>query len=164
MEEHWLPVKGYEGLYEVSDMGRVRSVNYKGTGKTQILHQTQNKSGYMHVPLCKDGKPKCCRVHRLVAEVFVQNLHPDSYHEVNHKDEDKTNNCASNLEWCDRAYNSQYSNNIPVKQLDMNGNLVKLWESAREAERHGFHSSTISYCCQGKRMTHKGFRWEYADK
>lgn len=166
-KEEWLPVKGYEGLYKVSDWGRVKSLNYRGTGKEKILHQTKSKSGYMTVHLCKDGKPKCCRVHRLVAEVFLPN--PDGLPEVNHIDEDKTNNFCClptncNLEWCTHAYNSQYSKNIAVEQLDMDGNVIKRWESTREAERHGYHSSTISYCCQGKRMTHKGYRWRYADQ
>lgn len=160
--EIWKDVVGYKGLYKVSNLGEIKSLNYRGSGKPAILNQTKSKSGYMHVPLCKDGKPKCCRVHRLVAEAFVPN--PSHLPEVNHIDENKANNRADNLEWCDRLYNSQYSNNVAVEQLDMDGNVVRRWESMREAERHGYHSSTISYCCQGKRMTHKGFRWRYADQ
>lgn len=171
MEEHWLPVKGYEGLYEISDWGRVKSLNYRGTGKEQILHQTQNKSGYMYVPLHKDGKTKSCRVHRLVAEAFVPN--PNNLPEVNHIDENKQNNRSENLEWCDRLSNvrhgtgierSRASHSIAIEQVDMTGNVVKEWVSSRDAERNGYHSGAIIACCKGKKRSYKGYFWRYADK
>ena len=168
--EIWKDVPDFKG-YKVSNLGRVKSLNYKGTGKERILNQTMNKSGYMHVPLCKGGKPKCCRVHRLVAMAFVPN--PNHLPEVNHIDEDKTNNRADNLEWCDRLYNTRYGTGIqraraqlakPVEQLTMDGVFVRRWESTREAERNGYNSSAICACCKGKKRSYKGFRWEYAEK
>jgi hypothetical protein len=97
-----------------------------------------------------------------VALAHVPN--PNNLPEVNHIDENKTNNRADNLEWCDRLYNSQYSNNIAIEQLTLDDVLVRQWESSREAERNGFHSGSIIACCKGKRMTHKGFIWRYADQ
>jgi len=166
--EVWKDVVGYEGLYQVSDQGRVKSLNY---WTERILHQTLNKSGYLHVPLCKDGKPKCCRVHRLVAMAFIPN--PLNLPEVNHIDENKQNNRADNLEWCDRLYNTRYgtgiqrsraSHSIAIEQVDKDGNVVRQWISSREAERNGYHSGAIIACCKGKKRSHKGFIWRYADQ
>ena len=120
MVEIWKSIDGYEGLYEVSSFGRVRSVDrvveqvrndgrviphaYKG----RVLTPRRNKlHGYLEVNLCKRGHHyKTCRVHRLVATAFLEN--PNSYSDVNHIDEDKNNNSVSNLEWCDRYYNTHY--------------------------------------------------------
>lgn len=102
----WNDIPGYEGLYQVSNTGRVRSLNYKRTGKTKALKQCTDKDGYKKVVLCKDGKYKTYYIHRLVALAFIPN--PDNLPEVNHKDEDKTNNYYKNLEWCTRKYNNNY--------------------------------------------------------
>ena len=96
--EVYRTVQGYEGLYEISNYGRVKSLNYNRTGKERIMKPAANTKGYLCVGLFKDGKMKSHRVHRLVASAFIEN--PDELPEVNHKDEDKTNNCANNLEWC----------------------------------------------------------------
>lgn len=117
MEEHWRPVVGYEGLYEVSNIGRVRSIDkvvvsenqygrYEKTVKGRIMKTGKNKYGYLQVGLCKYGKVKTFLVHRLVAEAFIPN--PNNLPEVNHKDERPWNNAVSNLEWCDRVYNNNY--------------------------------------------------------
>lgn len=161
MEEIWKDVVGFK-RYQVSNLGRVKSLDYKGTQKERILNQIKNKSGYMYVHLCYNGRAICCRVHRLVALAHVPN--PNNLPEVNHIDENKQNNRADNLEWCDRLYNSQYSNNIAIEQLTLDDVLVRQWESSREAERNGFHSGSIIACCKGKRMIHKGFHWRYADQ
>lgn len=110
MNEMWKPIKGYEGYYEVSNLGRIRSLDhvdkmgrfYKG----QIRSNQNSSNGYKQVCLSKDGEKRIARVHRLVAEAFVDN--PNSLTEINHIDEDKANNVASNLEWCTRAYNNGY--------------------------------------------------------
>ena len=106
MTEIWKDIKGYEGLYQVSNMGRVKSFNYKNTGKEGILNGSKNKRGYKIVHLCKNGKANHYLVHRLVAIVFIPN--PNNYPEVNHIDENKTNNYVDNLEWCDGKYNLNY--------------------------------------------------------
>ena len=95
MREEWRYVKGYEGYYMVSNTGKIKSLNYRHTGKEKILKARDN-GGYLQVHLCKDGNRKKYFVHRLVATAFCENHH--GFKEVNHKDEDKTNNCISNLE------------------------------------------------------------------
>lgn len=107
MIEEWKNITGYEGLYQVSNLGRVKSLNYKGNGTEWILKGYVKKDGYEVVTLMKDGIRKYCRVHRLVALAFLPN--PDNLPQINHKDEDKLNNCADNLEWCTGSYNTKYS-------------------------------------------------------
>lgn len=123
MTEIWKEVKGYEGLYEVSNLGRVRSLDYLHTGQKRLLKLHKNKkNGYLYVQLCKNGKATTKRVHRLVAEAFLEN--PLGLPEVNHKDECKTNNFVfidengnivpekSNLEWLSRLDNVRYGTGI----------------------------------------------------
>ena len=114
MIEEWRPIVGYEGLYEVSSYGRVRSLdmyvkarygNYR-LHKGKVLSPGKDTNGYLKVNLCCNGKHKVISVHRLVAQTFI--LNPDNLPEVNHKDEDKSNNRVDNLEFCDRKYNVNY--------------------------------------------------------
>ena len=113
-EEIWRPIEGYEGYYEVSSFGRVRSLdmyvkigygNYR-LHKGKVISLLKKGDGYIQVNLCYNGKLYKKYVHRLVAEAFIPN--PDNLPEVNHLDEDKTNNSVDNLEWCDRSYNLKY--------------------------------------------------------
>lgn len=110
MTEQWRPIEGYEGLYEVSNLGKVRSLDrIDCTGrrlKGKILIPLMMKNGYLSVFLCKEGKAKHFLIHRLVAQAFI--LNPEGLKEINHKDEDKTNNLVDNLEYCDRKYNMNY--------------------------------------------------------
>lgn len=99
----WKDVYGYEGLYEVSNDGRIR--NSKGQPKALSIKADKN-TNYKEVSLWKDGKNKRFLVHRIVAKAFIPN--PNNYKIINHKDEDGTNNCVSNLEWCDHKYNARY--------------------------------------------------------
>lgn len=104
----WRDIPNYEGLYQVSNTGRVRSLNYRRTAKTKVRKQGTNKLGYKNVNLCKDGKRKGYLVHRLVAQAFIPN--PNNYPVVNHKDENPSNNTVWNLEWCTQEYNINYGN------------------------------------------------------
>ena len=167
----WRPIAGYKGLYEISDFGRVRSLNYNHTGRTQVLKAGMNTQGYLFVCLYKDGKHKLYTVHRLVAQAFLAN--PDNMPEVNHIDECKTNNAVSNLEWCTRAYNINYGTGIarraaaskskPVQQFSKDGTFVAVWPSTIEARRQtGINESHICACCKGKLHTAGGYRWLYA--
>ena len=104
--EEWKDIKGYEGLYQISNKGRVKSLGNNKTRKEKILKENKNTDGYSEVTLCKNGKCKKYRVHRLVAEAFIPTS--DKSLCVNHKDENKSNNCVENLEWCDRLYNNNY--------------------------------------------------------
>jgi hypothetical protein len=163
----WKEISGYEGLYEVSDTGLVRSLWY---GKKRILSPAKNGFGYLHVSLCKDGKTKSMLVHRLVAEAFVPN--PNNLETVNHKDEVKTNNKVNNLEWMTLADNNCYGTHVlrvglahskPVLQLDKSGNVVKQFPSTQEAARQtGIPSGSICKVCNGNRKTAGGFIWKYA--
>ena len=112
-EEIWRPVVGFEGLYEVSSYGRVKSLKrpYENNGgiqwtKERILSPGKDKDGYLQVNLHCNGKQHQRKIHRLVAQAFLPN--PDNLPMVNHKDEDKTNNRVDNLEWCTAKYNSTY--------------------------------------------------------
>ena len=105
MEEVWKAVKDFEGLYEVSDKGNVRTLKWYGGSKVKLLSQVENKRGYRQVNLC-NGKGNMRYVHRLVAEAFIPN--PNNLPCINHKDENPRNNCVENLEWCDQKYNCNY--------------------------------------------------------
>lgn len=164
-KEYWKPVVGYEGLYEVSNWGRVKSIRF---GKERILKPFTNKDGYLLVTLSKNGTHKKFQVHRLVALHFLPN--PDNLPEVNHKDENKLNNNAENLEWCNRKFNINYgtrnkrigkSNSKKVLQYTLDGEFVREWESTAECERNGYNHGAVAACCRGKRKTHKDFIWKY---
>ena len=173
--EEWRDVVGYEGLYEVSNIGRVKSlIDNHGKPREKNLKQYLNHKGYLIVKLYKECDRKTCKVHRLVANAFIPN--PSNLKCVNHKDENKTNNCVDNLEWCDNKYNINYGTCIQrrveklinrqdqskqVYQYDKDGNLIKIWESANECKRNGFKQSAVSACCLGKRKSHKGYIWSY---
>lgn len=173
-KEQWKDIEGYEGLYQVSDRGRIKSFNYMNTGKTGYIRPGKHRLGYLQIRLAKNGVRKTYYLHRLVAEAFIPN--PDNLPEVNHKDEDKTNNQVENLEWCNHRYNVCYGTaikrtseknfngkkTIPVCQYTLEGKLVKIWSSATEAERQtDFNQAHICDCCNGKRKKHKGFIWSY---
>lgn len=118
--ETWKEIKGYEGIYEVSNQGRVRSLDRHTTGKRnriikgKVLSQVENFFGYCIVYLCKDGKQKPTRVHRLVAEAFIPN--PENKPVVNHKDGNPKNNIIQNLEWCTQAENIQHAHDTGLAQ------------------------------------------------
>lgn len=177
--EEWRAVRDFEGLYEVSSLGRVRSVDrwkkYKGSDTKQarvngrILCQDKTAAGYYLVTLCRDGVHYHCSVHRLVAEAFVPN--PDNLPQVNHKDECKTNNTPSNLEWCDRIYNTNYGTGIhrssskkrkPIEQLTIDGRHVAYFNSLVEAtETNGMRRFGIINVCKGRQKTAYGYQWRY---
>lgn len=171
MDEIWKDKKDYEGLYQVSNWGRVKSFKF---GKERILKQFTNNDGYLQVHLCKNGKLKTFLVHRLVAEAFLDN--PNNLPQVNHKDENPQNNNVENLEFCSAKYNTNFGTrnkrisdkntngklSKPVLQFTLDGQFVKEWPSVRQAEREGgFNQSHITDCCRGKIKTHKNFIWKY---
>lgn len=120
MSEIWKPVVGYEGLYEVSDKGRIKSLHYYGGDRQVVMSQSKRPDGYMELGLSKAGKCTHYLVHRLVADAFIEN--PDNLEMVNHKDENKENNSVENLEWCTRSYNQIYSMNLHPERRQVFGN------------------------------------------
>ena len=173
--EHWRAIAGYEGLYQVSDLGRVKSLNYNHTGTERILRSRKNRGGYLYVNLHKDGQRKTITVHRLVATAFISN--PNNLETINHKDEDKTNNFVSNLEWMSLKDNINYgthnkrasetqindkNKSKAVQMFDRQGNLLAIFPSTREAGRvTGIDHSHISKCCNGKQKSAGGYIWRY---
>ena len=160
-KEYWKPVVGYEGLYMVSNWGRVKSIKF---GKERILKPVTNSSGYLLVGLYKNNIEKKYSVHRLVAEAFIPN--PYNLPQVNHRDENKLNNNVDNLEWCTNEYNINYGTRTeryskPVLQYTLDGEFVGEWPSARECGRNGFNQGSVSACCRGELKTHKGYIWKY---
>lgn len=171
--EKWKDIVGYEGMYQVSDNGSVRSIDRIINGKIahgKILATWFDRKGYEVVGLWKDGVRKNQRVHRLVAEAFLPN--PKRFCEVNHKNESKSENAVSNLEWCDRLYNVHFGTGIarmaeykkrPILQLSKNGEVLKRWDSISAASAElEVDDSCISKAAKGKARYIKGFIWKYA--
>lgn len=160
--ETWKDVAGYEGQYQVSNFGRVRSLKY---GKVHLLKPGTNGCGYFQVGFRRDGNRKLFLVHRLVAEAFIPN--PSNFPFINHKDENPANNAVNNLEWCTAKYNNNYGTckakrSKAILQFNKSGNLVSEWPSASEAERQtGFARSSISNCCLGKLKSAYGYVWKF---
>lgn len=171
MNEIYKDVVGYEGKYQVSNLGNVKSLNYRQTGKEKVMKQTLIDNGYLQVDLYNNGKHKKYGVHRLVADAFLDN--PNNYPQVNHKDENKQNNNVDNLEWATAQYNINYgthgeragkTRSKPVIQYDLQGNFIKSWNSATEIEKQLKISRTnICNCCNGKIKTAYGYKWRYAE-
>lgn len=161
--EEWKDIKGYEGLYKISNLGRVKS--FQGV-KERILKSNIQNCGYEYVVLAMNGKFKTKNIHRLVAEIFIPN--PNNYKEINHIDENKHNNNVNNLEWCTRSYNASYGNTPKSKekvilQYNKNGDFIKKWKSISEVERQLkiSHVSIVNNC-KNKRKTAGGYIWKYA--
>ena len=115
----WKDVKNYEGLYQVSNLGEVRSLNYHKMNITRKMKLFKGKDGYLRINLTDGKKKKSYLVHRLVAEAFIPN--PNKYLEINHKDETRDNNMVLNLEWCDRSYNNNYGTKIDRQREKISG-------------------------------------------
>lgn len=158
MKEIWKTIENYEGLYQVSNLGNVKSLKF---GKEKILKPGVDGKGYFFVNLFKNGKKKLMTIHRLVAKAFLPNS--DNLPCVNHKDKNPKNNNVNNLEFCTQQYNVEYSCAKKVGQYSKNGKLIKVWSSMMEAERNGFHRGNICSCCKGRLKSHHGFKWKYID-
>ena len=185
--EVWKDIVGYEGLYQVSNLGRVKSLKrkvYAGRNRMRwqyeriLSNNKTNGNGYIVVSLNKESKSKNKYVHRLVAEAFLEN--PNNYKYINHKDQNTFNNNANNLEFCTAQYNSTYRdahikrglkhrnnlvNSKKVYQLDENENIIKEFPSMAEASRElGTNHTSIYACLNGKQKHAFGYKWKYADE
>lgn len=185
--ETWKDIEGFENLYQISSNGKIKSLNYRHTGKERIIKPYYRKN-YHIIRLYKEGKMKRFLVHRLVAMAFIPN--PNNYPCVNHKDENPSNNYIENLEWCTYQYNLNYgtrnerasktkkdkkqtkeqiekrakAHQKSIVQLDKNNNFIIEWQSATQASNElNIDSSSITKCCKNKLKTCGGYIWRYAN-
>lgn len=180
-DEVWKAIKGYEGLYEVSNLGRVRSLDhYASNGSAQILYRgkilspNMGTNGYYSVQLCKNNNPVRKMIHRLVAQAFIPPVKGCDI--VNHKDENRTNNRADNLEWCDIKYNTNYGTGMSrlsrIKRGVPNPKKYKrvlcigtgrIYQSVKDASiSTGVNRTAISMVLSGKRKKAGGYMWKVA--
>lgn len=157
----WKDIQGFEGLYEVSNYGNVRSLKF---GKIKYLKPAKDGGGYYFVILCKNGIVKHFKVHRLVANAFIEN--PNGYNEINHIDEDKTNNKVENLEWCTHKYNKRYSCAKKVIGVNPKDDFIIVMGATRDGEEIGLKQQSVSAAASGKfnkkgNHTYKGLNWYY---
>ena len=170
--EVWKDVLGYEGLYRVSNKGNVYSVERKDTlgrkwGGVMLRPSHNNTGGYLSVDLRKNGTRKKKRVHRLVAEVFIPNA--NNYSEINHKDENKTNNHVENLEWCTSKYNINHGTRTErtskkVRAINIKTGVVTTFSSTAESGRKGYDQGAVSKACRGIYYggnLYRGHKWSY---
>ena len=179
MEEIWKDIKELEGLYQVSNLGNVRSMHFNRGNVIRNI-KTYDNGGYRRILIRAHGKIYRFLVHRLVAEAFIPN--PYSLPEVNHIDGNKCNNVVNNLEWSSRKDNIHHAirtglrprfvtrqyhrgklcnSSKAVLQFDIDGKLIRRYGLAKEAESYGFNARSIQRCCRNERKTHKGFVWKY---
>lgn len=181
--EKWKDVIGYEGLYQISNHGRVKHLTqihknrFGECTKQEHIVGYKGSNGYMYVVLHKNNKPHTVTIHSLVAKAFIPN--PNGYDCINHKDETRDNNIVENLEWCDKSYNNNYGTIKERRSIIMNAHPSTskkvvctqkdgkevFYPSARFAAKQlGINPSNIINCCNGKQKTCKGMKFSYIEQ
>lgn len=176
MEIIWRPIPGWEGLYEASNTGLIRSVDRyrshyitkKALIRGKLIASKIDRYGYYALQLHGNGKIYSRTVHRLIAQTFV--LNPENKTQINHKDGDKLNNHEGNLEWCTVLENQIHLRiklgdkrnfGVPVIQKGMGDEIIKIWPTASSTRRGGFNPVKVSAVANGKRKSHGGYKWNY---
>ena len=154
LKEVWKDIKGYEGKYQISNLGRVKSLGNLQTKKEKLL-KTNIRNGYYTAYLYKNNEKKSLLCHRLVAEAFIPN--PDNLPQVNHKDENKLNNRVDNLEWCTIKYNINYSSAKPVICVETGIVYQSLTEVS---EKYNIQLSLLSRVCDRDNYRAGGYHWK----
>lgn len=178
--EEWRDIPKYKGRYQASNKGRIKKLKriistknqynkYKRIIEEMIILPTLNIWGYLTVGLLDNNNKRTTEfIHKMVAFAFIPNDDPQNKTQINHKDENKLNNCVENLEWCTPKYNTNYGTgpqrrkeklSIPIVQTNMSGNIVKIWDSTSEAGKNGYSIRNIHDCIVGKRNKHNGYKW-----
>lgn len=180
--EVWKDVPNYEGIYKASNFGRIKMVKRtltdslgKKINKKEHILKPRTGNRYYMIALYKNGKREDLLLHRVIAQTFIPN--PENKPFVNHKDENCFNNCSDNLMWCTQkenmnwgTINERMSKNSKskrkVNQYDMDGNLIKQWDCMTDFYKSkGLKLKTgIIECCKGRRQSHMGYKWKYADE
>ncbi len=184
MDEIWKDIPGYEGKYQISSTGEVKSLNYRGSNKSKLLKQRYDKNGYKEVRLSKNNISTSYRTHRLVAMVFIPN--PNNLPMVNHIDECKSNNNVNNLEWCDAKYNNNYGSmkehlkgeksplygvkgkehpkSKAILMYTKDGKFIRRFDSTAEACEYlgkKYLGNSINHCLKGKSKSAYGYVFQY---
>ena len=182
--EIWKEIKGFEGYYKISNLGRVLSIKRRvnsSKGRTRLVNERilktrVDKYGYETVILRKFNKDRHFTIHRLIAIAFIKN--PNNHPSINHIDENKLNNKPENLQWCTVKFNNLYNNrqekiNIKLRnvikgkvilQYDLNNNFIKEWRSLREIARAtGFSRTEINKVCRNERLSYNNYYWKYKE-
>lgn len=177
-DEIWKDIKGFEGMYQISNLGRVKSLKRKRNNINRIeqehlIKQFDNSKGYLQFSLFKDEKKYTFRTHRILAETFIPN--PKKYKVVNHINGHKKDNRLENLEWCTYKYNTQHAwkNGLcsinkfkhyttKVLQIDNNDNILAVYMSQRIASKiNNISYRALNMCLKGKNKTCGGYKWKY---
>ena len=167
--EIWKDIPGYEGYYQISNFGRIKSLARGKRFNEKIRVMRRQNNGYLYAVLSANNKRKTVRPHRLVALCFLENTHKRKT--VNHKDFNKSNNHVDNLEWNTIQENITHAcingkhYRKPILQISLNGTLIREWESAYAVQTEcGFFSTNISRCCRHLKKTYKNYKWEFKDE
>lgn len=177
MKEVWKDIPEFKGLYQASNLGRIKTLGNKSNHKKEmIMKQRLNYKGYYVITLCKNSKRSTNLVHRLIAQAFIPN--PENLPQINHRNGIKTDNNINNLEWCTNSYNQLEANRMgfcenrikkcievnrkPIIQYDLEGNIINKFISLREASnKTGLSYKSMSLCACGKTKTCGGYVWRY---
>ena len=164
--EIWKDIQGYEGSYQVSSLGRIRSLPRKNHLTYSFMRPFYNENGYKCISLYKNNIKHNFYIHRLVASTFLPN--PKNLSQVNHKDYRRGNNYVDNLEWISMRENIAYSYcnspKKPVNQYRLDGSFVKRWNCISDVSKIGAHRSDIAKCCRGILKQSKGYKWRYTNE